>query len=140
MSMEWTEGNYRISNDKSLLDIERICKLLAKSYWANERSREKIELSIKNSLCYGIYCEQKQIGFARVVTDSATMYWLCDVFIDEEFRGKSLGKRLIQCIVESPELTGLIGILATNDAHGLYEQYGFKKIPDRYMRRSPAQK
>jgi predicted GNAT family N-acyltransferase len=138
--MEWAEGNYRISNDKSLLDIERICGFLAKSYWANERPREKIELSIKNSLCYGIYFEQKLIGFARVITDNATMYWLCDVFIDEEFRGKHLGKRLIQCIVQSPELAGLVGILATKDAHGLYEQYGFKKIPDRFMRRSPVQK
>ncbi|TCL74280.1 putative GNAT family N-acyltransferase [Hydrogenispora ethanolica] len=133
--MEWTDGTYRISTDKSLLSIDRICEFLAQSYWANQRTREKIELSIQNSICYGVYRDGQQIGFARAVTDLATFFWIGDVYIDEAFRGQGLGKKLIQCIVESAELQGLTGVLATNDAHGLYEQYGFVKDPVRYMRR-----
>ncbi len=135
--MECIFDEYKISDDKSLLSIDRICEFLARSYWAKERSSETIEMTIKNSICYGIYRNGEQIGFARAVTDRATMYWLADVFIDEKYRGQGLGKKLIQCIVESEELKKLVGILGTNDAHGLYEQYGFTKDPDRFMRRIP---
>lgn len=135
--MEWIDGEYKISDDKSLLSIERICEFLAQSYWADQRDKKTIELSIQNSCCYGVYHQNRQIGFARVITDMVTMYWLADVFIDKAHRGKGLGKRLVQCIVESDELKGLGGILGTKDAHGLYEQYGFVKDPERLMRRRP---
>ncbi len=134
--MEWRNGDYWISDDKTRLDSEAVCAFLAQSYWANQRSRECIERSIANSLCYGVYYREKQIGFARVVTDGATIFWLGDVFIDPQYRGQHLGKHLVQFIVESPALQGLTGVLATNDAHGLYEQYGFVRDPNRYMRRS----
>ncbi|SEB54317.1 GNAT family N-acetyltransferase [Paenibacillus sp. GP183] len=130
-------GEYTISTDKSLLQKETIQGFLSKSYWANTRSREMMERSIENSLCFGMYDGTRQVGFARVVTDYATTYWLCDVFIDEAYRGKGLGKKLVSYLVEFDPLRNLNAILATKDAHGLYEQYGFTKEPDRFMRRLP---
>ena len=131
--MEHVYNEYLFSSDKSLLSIDRICYLLSKTYWANTRPKEKIEQSINNSICYGIYHNNIQVGFARVVTDFATMYWLCDVIIDEEHRGNGLGKKLVELIVNSEELKELRGILRTRDAHGLYEQYGYVKNGDHFM-------
>lgn len=135
--MEWIFGDYRVSTDKTLLDIDKICEFLNKSYWANDRPREVVEKSIGNSICFGVFHDDKQVGFARAITDFATFYWICDVFIDETHRGRGLGKKLVQCIVEADELKDLKGALATMDAHGLYEQFGFQKDDGgRYMRRA----
>jgi len=134
--MESFCGDYKISNNKDLISVDRVCDLLSKSYWANQRSKEKVEVSIKNSICIGVYDKEIMIGFARIVTDYATMYWLCDVIIDEEYQGNGLGKKLIKYITEMEELKGMFGILATRDAHGLYEKYGFKREPEKYMRRN----
>lgn len=131
--MEWENGDYKISTDKSLISVDKVCALLSNSYWAANRSKEKNELAIKNSVCYGVYYKQEQIGFARVVTDYCTVYWLCDVIIEESFRGKGLGKKLIECITASDEFKDKLGILGTRDAHGLYEKYGFQKYPERFM-------
>ncbi len=132
--MEWEFGEYRISNEKSLLSIEKIKELLSKSYWANDRPVEVIEKAINNSDCYGVYTDKEQVGFARVVTDYATVYWLCDVIIDEKYRRKEIGKNLVKSIVESSDYKDLRGILATKDAHGLYEQFGFGKAAEgRFM-------
>ncbi|MCX7749885.1 MAG: GNAT family N-acetyltransferase [Clostridia bacterium] len=131
--MEWREGEYLISNDKALISIDAVCNLLSKSYWAPNRPRHIHEAAIQNSLCYGVYCGTHQIGFARVVTDYSTMFWLGDVIIDEKHRGKGLGKKLIQCVIETKEIKGLLGVLGTSDAHGLYEKYGFVKEPDKFM-------
>jgi GNAT superfamily N-acetyltransferase len=117
--------------------MEIIQGFLSRSYWANTRTIEKIEQSIENSLCFGVYEGNRQVGFARVVTDYATMYWLCDVFIDEEYRGKGLGKKLVSHITEFEPIKNLTATLATKDAHELYEQYGYTKEPDRFMRRIP---
>lgn len=127
--MEWIRGEYRVDTDKSRLSIEAIHRFLSKSYWADTRPVEVIEKTVQNSICYGLYREVELVGFARVVTDYATFYWLCDVFIDENHRGQDLGKWLIACVVSTPELRGLRGFLATRDAHGLYEQFGFQ-VPD----------
>jgi predicted GNAT family N-acyltransferase len=134
--MESLFGEYKISDDKDLISLDQVCDLLSKSYWANQRSKDKISDSIKNSLCAGVYHQGKMIGFARIVTDYATMYWLCDVIIAEEYRGRGLGKKLIQHITEMETLKGMFGILATRDAHGLYEKYGFHREPENYMRRN----
>lgn len=131
--MKHFENEYYFSDDKSLLSIDRVCHLLSQSYWANTRVKEKIETSINNSICYGVYHNSIQVGFARVITDFATMYWLCDVIIDKEYRGKGLGKRLVGLITGSEELKGLRGILRTRDAHGLYEQYGFVRDGEHFM-------
>jgi GNAT superfamily N-acetyltransferase len=137
--MEWNEGQYRISNDKSLLSFETICELLSKSFWANKRPKEVIAKSIENSICYGVYSYDKQIGFGRVVTDYSTTYYICDIIIDEKYRGKGLGKKLIECILKFEDLNNKIGILATKDAHGLYQQYGFIKDDKTFMRRRPIE-
>jgi GNAT superfamily N-acetyltransferase len=136
LKMESFLGKFKISDNKDLISANRVGELLQQSYWANQRSIETIAASIKNSICIGIYDPEKMIGFARAVTDYATVFWLCDVIIDEEYRGKGLGKRLIQWITEMAELKGTTGVLATRDAHGLYEQYGFKREPEKYMRRN----
>jgi GNAT superfamily N-acetyltransferase len=134
--MDVNFGDYKFSNDKTIISIDKVCELLGKTYWANNRSREKIVKSIENSICLGIYIKEKMVGFARIVTDNATMYWLCDVIIDEEYRGNGLGKKLIEIIISMEELKGLSGILATRDARKLYEQYGFVVAPEnRFMRR-----
>jgi GNAT superfamily N-acetyltransferase len=128
-------GEFIITDDKSMLDLDTIEGFLARSYWANKRPRALIEHSIRNSLCIGIYHGARQVGFARVVTDYATMYYLCDVFIDEAYRGRELGKKLIETVTSLDELRNLTGILGTKDAHGLYEQYGFERDRERFMRR-----
>lgn len=131
--MEYLENEYHFSNDKSLLSIDSIHHLLSQSYWANTRTKEIIEQSVNNSICYGVYHNNIQVGFARVITDFATMYWLCDVIIDEKHRGRGLGKKLMEHILNSEELQGLRGILRTKDAHGLYEQYGYIKDGEHFM-------
>jgi len=127
--------DYIISSDKTSLQIDRICKLLSNSYWAQNRSKDVIIKSIENSVCFGVYVKNLQIGFARAVTDYATVYWICDVIIDEAYRGKGLGKALMKTITESGELKSLPGILGTKDAHGLYLQYGFKRDAEGFMRK-----
>jgi GNAT superfamily N-acetyltransferase len=121
---------YSISTDNTLLNLDRIYKFLDEgSYWANGIPRERLTRAIENSLCFGIYNEDVQAGFARVVTDRATFAYICDVFILPEHRGVGLSKWLIQTIVEYPELQGLRRwSLATSDAHGLYSQFGFTPI------------
>jgi len=130
--------DYFISNNKELLQFEIIKGFLSRSYWGNRRTEEQIRKSIANSLCYGVYRESKQIGFARVVTDGATMYWLADVYVDEDFRGRGIGKNLISAMTNSDELKNLMGVLGTRDAHQLYEQYGFTADTERMMRRMPS--
>jgi GNAT superfamily N-acetyltransferase len=136
--MEIRHGEYVISDDKSKLQLEITHQFLMRSYWAADRTKETMVRSVENSLCYGVYDgEQNQVAFARVITDGATMYYLCDVFVDEKHRGSGIGKALVQTIVESSELRGLVAMLGTADAHGLYEKYGFEKVPDRFMRKLP---
>ena len=127
---------FLISTDKSKLDSEVIWQYLTRSYWFTGVKKPLVEKLIKNSLCFGVFHQNKQIGFARMVSDFGTFAYLADVFILEEYRGKGLSKWLMSEIINHPELTGLRRImLATRDAHGLYAQFGFKKLefPDRYM-------
>jgi GNAT superfamily N-acetyltransferase len=128
-------NEYLISNDKKLLSYDKIYEFLSKSYWANNRSKEAINNSIKHSECFGVYLKNEQVGFARVVTDYSVIYWLCDVYIDENFRKKGLGKKLVEVIINNEELKNLTGMLGTNDAYSLYEKYGFIKVPEGFMRR-----
>ncbi|MGU3470434.1 GNAT family N-acetyltransferase [Paenibacillus sp. D51F] len=133
--METTEKGYVFSDRKELLDLLSIERFLGESYWASGRDRATIVKSIDNSLCYGIYREGAQVGFARVVTDDATMYWLCDVYIAAAHRGQGLGRRLVELISTSDRLRKLNGSLATKDAHALYEDYGFERSGPMFMRR-----
>ncbi|MGY3212353.1 GNAT family N-acetyltransferase [Mucilaginibacter sp. HD30] len=128
---------FYISTDNSLLDINLIYNYLDEdSYWATGISFDKVERSIKNSLCFGVYLNEIQIGFARVITDKATFGYLADVFILPEFRKQGLSKWLVQTIMAHQDLQGLRRwSLATVDAHGLYAQFGFTEItnPERWM-------
>lgn len=134
--MEWEQDNYLISDDDAILDIDAICDFLSRAYWADKRPRDVIEKSIKHSLNFGVYDGEEQIGFARVVTDRAVFAYLCDVFIHEDYRGRALGKWMMECIMSHPELQGLKRwCLLTKDAHGLYKQFGFTELedPSRWM-------
>jgi len=112
-----------ISRDADLLQIERIETMLHGTYWAKDRPDEVIRKSIENSMCYGAYEDGIQIGFARVVTDHATFFYLCDVVVDKTHRGRGIGKALLGAIVDDDELELLLGMLVTVDAQGLYERY-----------------
>ncbi|WP_077861849.1 GNAT family N-acetyltransferase, partial [Clostridium sp. BL-8] len=119
-------NEYCISKDKSKLQIESIKALLKQTYWACDRTEETIVKSIENSVCYGVFDNyNNQVGFARIITDYATAYYLCDVIIDKEHRGQGLGKSMVEFIIGDDDLKDLHGLLLTKNAHGLYEKYGF---------------
>ena len=133
--------DYRIIEGNDQITTEEAARLLKAAYWANKRSLEQIGKSMRNSVCYGIRLsgEEKLIGFARVISDFATTYYLCDVIIDPEYQHRGLGKALVAHIVARPEYEGLRGFLMTRDAHGLYAQYGFVPVQGRAMERAPGQ-
>lgn len=133
---EFKKENFLISTDKQKLDIKTIHSFLTNSYWSKGITIEKVERSIKHSLCFGVYVEGKQIGFARVTTDYTLFGYLADVFIVDEYRGKGLSKWLMECILNHPEVQDLRSwMLATKDAHDLYKKFGFKPLeePTKYM-------
>lgn len=128
----------QISTDKSKLQIKEIHEFLKGTYWAKYRTIEEVKTTIENSLCFGVYLNDKQIGFARIVTDYAVFAYLMDVYILPDHRGNGFSKKLMDFIVNFPELKGCkIWMLKTSDAHGLYEQYGFTdlKHPEKVMER-----
>ena len=134
--IELQRDHFVISTDPARLDVDAIWAFLARSYWAQNRPRDIIERSIKHSLCFGLFDHDKQIGFARMITDFSTFAYLCDVFVDESYRGRGLGKWLMSAIMSHPDLQDLWRwCLSTMDAHGLYRQYGFTelKMPERWM-------
>jgi len=137
-AQEYRKGDCVISTDRSRLDVEAIYNFLTECYWAKGIPRETVVRSIENSLCFGVYCERKQAGFARVISDFATYAYIGDVFVLEPYRGRGFGKWLMECIVAHPELQGLRRwALVTRDAHGLYAQFGFTPLqaPERWMER-----
>ena len=123
-------GEFLYSTDKTKLNIEYIHNYLSKeSYWAKNIPVEIVKKSIEGSLCFGVYHQNIQIGFARVITDHATFGYLADVFIDKEYRGNGLSKELMRFIMEQDVVKKLRRfMLATLDAHGLYTQFGFEKL------------
>jgi len=127
MIREWIRGHYRVSTDPRRLDLDVIHGFLtAQSYWAEGIPRELVARSIRNSLCFGLYDDDRQIGFARVVTDCATYAYLADVFVLEAHRGRGLSKWLLECVIAHPDLQGLRRWqLSTRDAHSLYARFGF---------------
>ena len=139
MTESWERGEYLITTDRSRLDVALIHKFLSnESYWAVGRSVEVVKRSLDNSLCFGIYRKTEQVAFARVVTDFATFAWLADVFVVSEHRGRGLAKWLMEVILAHPDLQGFRRwVLATKDAHSLYEQFGFIPLhrPERWMER-----
>lgn len=136
---EHERGDFSISTDPARIDLDAVHGFLSSSYWAENIPRELVGRSIENSLCFGIYKGQEQVGFARVISDFATYAYIADVYVLEAYRGRDLSKWLMTCIVEHPSLQGLRRwSLATRDAHGLYAKFGFKPLsaPDRWMERA----
>ena len=129
-----------ISTDKTRLDIDAIHRFLTKeSYWATSRTLEQTKTAIENSLCFGAYVEDRLVAFGRVVSDRATFAYIGDVFVLSEFRGHGIAKQLMEAMMSHPDLQGLRRwVLATRDAHGLYEQFEFSslKFPERWMERT----
>ena len=125
-------NNFKITTDPNDLDFEVIYQFISTSYWAKGIPRTVLETAIANSLVFGLYkTSGEQVGFARVTTDKATFAYLADVFILPEVQGLGLGKRLVETIVTHPDLQGLRRfILATSDAHTLYEKFGFEAVDD----------
>ncbi|MES2827510.1 MAG: GNAT family N-acetyltransferase [Bacteroidota bacterium] len=135
--MEIVDNGFVFSDDKQKIDVIAVHHYLStQSYWAQNIPMETVKKSIENSLCFGIYKEGKQVGFARWITDKATFAWLADVYVDEIYRKQGLSKKLMSLMLFHPDLQGLRRyMLATLDAHGLYAQFGFEAIehPDRLM-------
>ena len=129
-------NTYDISTDPSRLQLEAIHAYLTRSYWSPGIPIELVARAIANSMCFGLYRGDEQVGFARVVTDKSSFAYLADVYVLEAHRGQGLSKRLVETIQAHPELQGLRRfMLATRDAHGLYAQFGFKPLgaPERLM-------
>ena len=134
--IETHKDQFTISTDPARLEIDAIADMLTRAYWAKGRTRDVIARYIQHSLTFGVYDGERQIGLARVVSDYTTFAWLCDVFIHEDYRGHGLGKWLIETVHSHPDLQGLRRwLLATRDAHGLYEQFGWTLLdhPERWM-------
>jgi len=130
-------GEYMISTDRAKLDREYVHHYIStKTYWAQGVPRNVIDASIDNALCLGIYQDNNQVGFARLVTDYATFGYLADVFVDEAHRGRGLSKQMLEFLFTLPELSILRRVmLGTRDAHALYSRYGFKPLaaPNNFM-------
>ncbi|WP_108652281.1 GNAT family N-acetyltransferase [Dongshaea marina] len=127
--MRWTKSDYHLSTDKTLLQQGMIYDFLKDAPWCQGIEPDTLALAIEQSLCFGLYFQKNQIGFARLVTDYATFAWLTDLFVLEEHRGKGLSKWMMECIMQHPSVQRLRHIsLATTDAHGLYSQYGFAPV------------
>ncbi|RPH55397.1 MAG: N-acetyltransferase [Chloroflexi bacterium] len=134
--IETHRNELTISTDPARLDLDAITDMLSRAYWAQGRTRGVIARYVQHSLVFGLYDGARQIGLARVVSDYTTFAWLCDVFIHEEYRGRGIGKWLMETILAHPDLQGLRRfLLATRDAHGLYSQYGFTPLqnPERWI-------
>jgi len=129
--MEWNKNEYTVSTDQARLNIDYLHQFLSNTYWAKGIPVEILKKSIAGAVCFGVYHERRQVGFARVITDKATFGYLADVFIDPDYRGRGLSKWLMECVMNHPDLQGFRRfMLATRDAHGLYRQFGFTGVPN----------
>jgi len=141
MYHEWARDGYVVSTEPGRLDVVAIHNFLAEeSYWARGIAREVVERALSNSLCFGLYADERQIGFARVITDYATYGYLNDVYVLAAHRGRGLGKWLLGCVITHPDLTGLRRFgLTTRDGQALYAQFGWTALhyPERHMERLP---
>lgn len=122
----WKKDEFEITTDPARIDIGMVHQFLTISYWSPGIPLHTVQRAIQNSLCFGVYAEAQQVGFARVITDKATFAYVADVFVVEPYRGRGLGKWLMECMKTHPDLQGLRRwMLVTRDAHQLYRQVGF---------------
>lgn len=132
----WRRETFEISTDQSRIDLPLVHHFLTNSYWAKGVPLDLLQKAFQNSLCFGIYEGERQIGFARAITDRATFAYIADVFVIETYRGRGLSNWLMECMKAHPDLQGLRRwALVTRDAHGLYQKFGFTRLenPDRWM-------
>ena len=126
---EWSKNGYLVSTDKEKLDIQAICQYLTRSTWAKGIDLETVSASIENSLNFGVYRNETQVGFARLITDYATFAYLCDVYVLEEYQGDGLGRWVMECIHDHPLFEKFRRImLFTTTAPWLYEKFGYKPV------------
>ena len=136
MPHEISEGGFTVSTDPAQLDVDAVHAFLTTSYWAEGIPRDLVERSLRNSLCFGLYEGERQVGLARVITDLTTYAYLCDVYVLPEKRGLGLGKLLMRGVMGHPDLAGVRRfMLVTRDAHELYRPFGFSNLaaPERHM-------
>jgi GNAT superfamily N-acetyltransferase len=135
---EFHEGEFTVSSDPARLDVEAVWDFLSQTYWGKERPRAVFDKSLRHSLCFGVYHRDRQVGFARVITDYGTFGYLADVYILEPYRGRGLGRWLVQCVLAHPEVRGLRRwALVTRDCQRLYRECGFTALqhPDHHMQK-----
>ncbi len=133
--MQIIRGEYELTDDKSRFDLAAIHELLLNTYWAADRPFEVMARSIEYSLCLGLLQGSRQIGFCRAVTDRATFSWICDVVVHVEHRGRGLGKWMVNELIHHPQVQTRSQLLATRDAHGLYQRHGFHLADQDYLKR-----
>lgn len=136
--MEWKHGEFTISCDPEKQDLNVIHEFLKQSDWARGIAREAVARSLRHSLCFALLHGDRQIGFARVISDFSTIAYLGDVFVSPDYRGRGLSRWLMQCIMDHPDLQGLRRwLLVTSNAHGLYQKFGFTALakPQLFMER-----
>jgi ribosomal protein S18 acetylase RimI-like enzyme len=136
MPYERRHNGFTVSTDPGRLDVDAVHAFLTTSYWAEGIPRETVARALRGSLCFGLYEGESQIGLARVITDAVTFAYLCDVYVLPERRGLGLGRWLMQCVMDHPDLAGLRRFsLVTRDAHELYRPFGFTELahPERHM-------
>ena len=134
--MMWTRDQFSIVDDPAQLDVAVVSRLLGETYWGQWRSREIVERLIRHSLCFSLLSAQKQIGFARVVSDYTVFSWLSNLVIADEFRDRGLGQWMLDCILKHPDIEQTQFVLQTRSACGLYERFGFE-ASEKLMTRVP---
>lgn len=132
--MQQTIQGYLFTDDRNAIQHDRLETLMRQTYWAKDRPMEVVEASLQHSLCFSVFAPQgQQVGFARVLTDYATTYYICDVILDEQHRGQGLGTELLKLITTDKRLCGLLGLLLTSNAHRFYEKFGFSLQSEKCM-------
>ena len=125
--MHWEKDGYHLTDNQDQVDVVRTQKMLGETYWGVRRPLEIVENMVKTSLCFTLLSNKLQIGFGRAVTDTVTLSWIADIVILPEHRGKGLGKWMMECIVNHPDIRDTQKVLQTRDAHEYYEKFGFSQ-------------
>jgi GNAT superfamily N-acetyltransferase len=129
--LHWTRNGFELSTDPARMDLDTVHGFISQSYWGRGRSRDVMRRAMENAICFGVFREGVQVAFARVVTDRAVFAYLADVFVQPAWRGQGLSKWILEAVNAHPDLQGIKRfLLETRDAHGLYEQFGFKPPAD----------
>ncbi|MGD8454808.1 MAG: GNAT family N-acetyltransferase [Anaerolineales bacterium] len=134
--MEWKKDEFLITDNQSAADIDFVHTSLNSTYWAENRTREVVEKSLEKSVLLSLFKGEEQIGFTRIVSDEATFAWISDVFVHPDHRGKGLGVWLMECTMAHPVMDVTLQILATKDAQGLYEKFGFQRREMMFRRKA----